>query len=322
MKIPFLSWFRAVSSVLRVSTRAEAPSRWGGAVAGYLVILGASVRDLLMGSLFSSRRLRGREGVMQVLREEDRSGNVMHHLRDPDLPPPLPAYHDVDLALGSELEVSKFECVQLFCKRLESVGVSYDQVAGLNELAAAVRMHMAKHDEEPVLRLGPASGLAGLLVSHVEVRLGKILPEQDSFALITPIAGIAETGTLMCVSDPQTPTGHLFFPPHLIAVLGQDQLYLYMDEVLPWFPAISKTSRTITWITGPARTGDIEQTMVRQAHGPFSVHVLLVPSLGTTVSFAQILGGKAASKPRSTKTTHRASHQVSGNAPGTPVSPV
>jgi len=35
--------------------------------------------------------------------------------------------------------------------------------------------------------------------------------------------------------------------------------------------------RAVNMISGPSRTGDIEQTIVLGAHGPYRVHVLLVP---------------------------------------------
>ena len=34
--------------------------------------------------------------------------------------------------------------------------------------------------------------------------------------------------------------------------------------------------RTVNWITGPSRSGDIEQTILLGAHGPRSVHIVVV----------------------------------------------
>ena len=36
--------------------------------------------------------------------------------------------------------------------------------------------------------------------------------------------------------------------------------------------------RAVNLISGPSRTGDIEQTIVLGAHGPFRMHVLLLPA--------------------------------------------
>jgi L-lactate dehydrogenase complex protein LldG len=36
--------------------------------------------------------------------------------------------------------------------------------------------------------------------------------------------------------------------------------------------------RTVNMISGPSRTADIEQTIVRPAHGPKDMHVIIVKS--------------------------------------------
>ena len=41
----------------------------------------------------------------------------------------------------------------------------------------------------------------------------------------------------------------------------------------------SKLPRAVNFVSGPSRTGDIEQTVVLGAHGPYRVHLLVV---GTT----------------------------------------
>jgi L-lactate dehydrogenase complex protein LldG len=42
---------------------------------------------------------------------------------------------------------------------------------------------------------------------------------------------------------------------------------IYGEGVLP---------RTVNLISGPSRTADIEQTIVRPAHGPKNMHVIIV----------------------------------------------
>ena len=86
-------------------------------------------------------------------------------------------------------------------------------------------------------------------------------------------AGIAETGTLVMVSSKQSPVNHHFLPEFNIAILRQSKLVDTMESL---WPLIGEHPRTINLITGPSKTADIEQTIVYGAHGPRTLHIILV----------------------------------------------
>ncbi len=99
--------------------------------------------------------------------------------------------------------------------------------------------------------------------------------------LTVACAGIAETGTLALASGPETPTGFNFLPEYSLVALRNDDLLDYMESLWerlragPGFPP-----RAVNLVTGPSRTGDVEQKIQLGAHGPRQVHVLLVEEAG------------------------------------------
>ena len=99
----------------------------------------------------------------------------------------------------------------------------------------------------------------------------------DRVSVTGAYAGIAETGTLVFVSDRANPTTLNFMPETHVAVLPRDRLVAHLEDV--W--AMLRTERTglprtVNFITGPSRTGDIELQLELGAHGPRRLHVLLV----------------------------------------------
>lgn len=88
---------------------------------------------------------------------------------------------------------------------------------------------------------------------------------------------IAETGTLMLLSGPDTPATVSLLPETHVAVLAASRIVAGMEEA--WNLARSELGtlpRAVNFISGPSRTGDIEQTIVLGAHGPYRVHVVVV----------------------------------------------
>ena len=99
----------------------------------------------------------------------------------------------------------------------------------------------------------------------------------DRLGITGTYCAIAETGTLVVLTGADTPTATTLLPDTHIAVLRADRVVSGMEEV---FALIRKergqTPRAINLISGPSRTGDVEQTIVLGAHGPFRVHILVV----------------------------------------------
>jgi L-lactate dehydrogenase complex protein LldG len=54
------------------------------------------------------------------------------------------------------------------------------------------------------------------------------------------------------------------------------RLLTSLDELLLAVPKPADQSSSMVLITGPSRTADIEQILVRGVHGPGNVHVVLV----------------------------------------------
>jgi L-lactate dehydrogenase complex protein LldG len=96
----------------------------------------------------------------------------------------------------------------------------------------------------------------------------------DQVSVSYAFAGIAETGSLVLLSSPNSPTTLNFLPSNHIIILSQADLVAHPEAV--WTRLRSQPfPRTINIITGPSRTADIEQTLQVGAHGPKRLHVIL-----------------------------------------------
>jgi L-lactate dehydrogenase complex protein LldG len=99
----------------------------------------------------------------------------------------------------------------------------------------------------------------------------------DRLGITGAFCAIAETGTLVILSGMDTPTATTLLPDTHIAVLHASRIVPGMEEA---FALIRREHgllpRAVNMISGPSRTGDIEQTIVLGAHGPYRVHILVL----------------------------------------------
>lgn len=101
--------------------------------------------------------------------------------------------------------------------------------------------------------------------------------DADRLGITGVFAAIAETGTLMLLSGPRTPASmHLLPETHVALVPASRVVRHYEDGFALMRAEHGVPPRAMNLVSGPSRTGDIEQTIVLGAHGPYRVHLLLV----------------------------------------------
>jgi L-lactate dehydrogenase complex protein LldG len=99
----------------------------------------------------------------------------------------------------------------------------------------------------------------------------------DKLGITGAFCAIAETGTLVLLSGALTPTGTMLLPDTHVAIVSAARIVAGMEEAF----ALVRSERhpmprAVNLVSGPSRTGDIEQTIVLGAHGPYRVHILVV----------------------------------------------
>jgi L-lactate utilization protein LutC len=87
---------------------------------------------------------------------------------------------------------------------------------------------------------------------------------------------LADTGTLVMLAGPAEARLISLLPPVHVAVVPRDRILSGLDELLAILPHPAAQTSSMVLITGPSRTADIEQILVRGVHGPGEIHVVVV----------------------------------------------
>jgi L-lactate dehydrogenase complex protein LldG len=170
--------------------------------------------------------------------------------------------------------------VELFVEMATAVNTGVTRLARLADVPAALAELLAR--ENLPARVAASPALEGLPWSDRPVLTVRFDRAQGSDQVsVTPaFAAIAETGTLMLVSGADTPSTLNFLPDTHVVVLTASDVVGPYEDALDRMRAQGGMPRTINFITGPSRTGDIEQTIQLGAHGPRRLHILLVEEDG------------------------------------------
>lgn len=103
--------------------------------------------------------------------------------------------------------------------------------------------------------------------------------KDDRISLTRPAAGIAETGSLVFFSSAQNPASLNFVPETQVAVLRESEIVPRLEDAWRLLNKQKTLPSTVNLITGPSRTGDIEQKLYLGAHGPRALHLFFICNL-------------------------------------------
>ena len=169
------------------------------------------------------------------------------------------------------------DLVARFRDRALNLTTSVEDLDSLQQLPAAVARYLTEKQLLKAAVCWPAFAAldwAGQGL-HVEVRPAH---DTDLVGITGAFCAIAETGTLMMCSGQDTPATTSLLPETHIAVVSRSRIVAGMEDAWDLLRRdIGGMPRAVNFISGPSRTADIEQTVTLGAHGPYRVHVLLLP---------------------------------------------
>ena len=99
----------------------------------------------------------------------------------------------------------------------------------------------------------------------------------DKVGITGAYCALAENGTLMLLSGQDNHATTSLLPDHHIAIVPASRIVRAMEDGWDLLRREhGSLPRQVNFVSGPSRTADIEMTLVMGAHGPFSVHVIIV----------------------------------------------
>ena len=177
--------------------------------------------------------------------------------------------------IPERVNVSSADLVLLFQKQAELVGTRVFRITRslletqLKTVFAEHRIHKIKISDSDITQQIAWQSLA------VEATTGAATTE-DAVAVTSCFCAVAETGTLVFTASKATPTSLNFLPEIHVVILHEDNIVASYEDVWDKIRLLPSPPRCVNLVTGPSRTGDIEQKILMGAHGPKELWVFLI----------------------------------------------
>jgi L-lactate dehydrogenase complex protein LldG len=218
-------------------------------------------------------RLQVLDGIRRSLRRGELTGAAREAAEQRlKVPPPGPVV--------ARARLPQPDKVALFCQWAEANNATVARLAPA-DVPGEVVAYLARNNLPAMAAMAPSPQLDCYGWSSepmLSLRRGRG-EGGDQVSITGAFAAIAETGTLVMTSGPDHPVTLNLLPDTHIVVLREGDIVSGYEEVWAKLRARygkNAMPRTVNTITGPSRTGDIEQTIELGAHGPRRVHIIVV----------------------------------------------
>ena len=202
--------------------------------------------------------------------------NILHRVRtglgrsagDAPAPPP-----PVRLRIP---EVAMEERIATMRMRIEALAGKTERTADpLAVVREAIAGKTAVASNSPYLAEIGVTSLPGVRSGIVDREELRDVCAKADIGITSADYALADTGTLVMIASPQEQRLISLLPPAHLAVVPQDRILSGLDELFTRIPLPANDTSSLVLITGPSRTADIEQILVRGVHGPGLITVVI-----------------------------------------------
>ena len=170
--------------------------------------------------------------------------------------------------------------LEVFRSEAERALATVHIVESVAEVPQAAAEFLRNHNLPATIRMGEDLRLRAMPWAETALEVSHGRSEGGDLNAVSHAFGaVAESGTAVMVSGRENPSTLNFLPDNHIVVVQAKDIAGDYETVLGRIRAAhgkGRMPRTVNFITGPSRSGDIEQTLLLGAHGPRRLHVIVV----------------------------------------------
>ncbi len=170
--------------------------------------------------------------------------------------------------------------IDLFVQNFENLGGKSIRVRDTSAVVPAIAELLAQKSavasNSPFLRKCGITGLPQVQTGFTDREELKQACAAADIGITSVDYALAATGSFVMLSSQNEARLISLLPPIHIAIFPRSLILANLDELLSILPRPADQTSSMVLITGPSRTADIEQILVRGVHGPGEVYAVIV----------------------------------------------